>query len=123
MNVFTKGFEFVWILYGSQYSGLVVLMLFVCQNCACCTVFDYDWIVVKGQKLRGWYCAKCGRKCCQDPMNGAIAVHVRGRAELSFITRLDIPTGSLSNLAAFLKWIKFLVNRKHESPARQFEQH
>ena len=52
-------------------------------------------------------------------MNGAIAVHVRGRADLSFITRLDIPTGSLANLAAFLKWINFLrtgnMNLRHDS--------
>ena len=52
-------------------------------------------------------------------MNRAIAVLVRGRADLSFITRLDIPTGSLANLAAFLKYINLLrtgnVSLQHDS--------
>ena len=90
-NVLSKSFDFCRCLYGGEYSHLVVLIMFICQDCGHCPVFDLDWWVAKGAKTGGWYCAHCGARCCTDPMNGAVAIYLKGCPELSFV----IPAGKL----------------------------
>ena len=52
-------------------------------------------------------------------MNGALAVPREGSDELSFVTRINLPTGKLSNLVNFLKWINLIrtgnMNLAHDS--------
>ena len=82
-------------------------------------MYDFDWWVVIGKSLGGWYCAKCGCRYCGDPMNGALAVLPRGSDELSLVTRINLPTRKLCNLIDVLKWINFIrtgnMNLAHDS--------
>ena len=52
-------------------------------------------------------------------MNGALAVLHRGSDELSFVTRINLPTRKLCNLVDFLKWINLIrtgnMNLAHDS--------
>ena len=72
------------LLYGWEYSQLVILIMFVCQGNGHCPVFDFDWWVVKRAKTGGWYCAHCGSRYCADPMNGAVAIYFEGSSRAQF---------------------------------------
>ena len=52
-------------------------------------------------------------------MNGALAVLHRNSEQLSFVTRVNLPIGKLSDLVNFMKWINFIrtgnMNLAHDS--------
>ena len=92
-NVVSKSLEFCRVIYGSQYSKLVILILYVCQDCGHAPAHDFDWWCIAGGDLKGWYCAKCGCKFGTDPMSGALVVLHREHRELSFTRKIEIPKG------------------------------
>ena len=103
-QVVSKGLEFCRVVYGSDYSKIVVLVMYVCKECGCTPACDFDWWCIGGNgRLEGWYCAHCGSRFEQDPMAGALVVLHRERRDLSFIRKMEIPNGKAANLISFLK--------------------
>ena len=96
------------LLYGWEYSQLVILIMFVCQGNGHCPVFDFDWWVVKRAKTGGWYCAHCGSRYCADPMDGAVAIFLKGHPEVSFIAKIRSPFRRIWNPCNLLKWINLV---------------
>ena len=70
----------------------MAVLVYVCQACGLRPKLDYDYSVLDmcGQ-ARGWYCSKCGARCCQMQMNGAIAVYFRDRIKDGFVARIAMP--------------------------------
>ena len=73
-NVVSRSLEFCRVVYGSQYTKLVILILYVCQDCGHAPAFDFDWWCISSGALKGWYCAQCGCRFIQDPMAEVLAI-------------------------------------------------
>ena len=46
MNFMTKCMEFVMVVYGTPRTQLMVIIMYVCQECGWCPRYDYDYFVV-----------------------------------------------------------------------------
>ena len=53
-NVVSRSLEFCRVVYGSQYTKLVILILYVCQDCGHAPAFDFDWWCIASGALKGW---------------------------------------------------------------------
>ena len=108
-HVLSKGLEFCRVVYGSDYSKIVILVVYVCRHCGCAPACDFDWWRVGGSgKLKGWYSACCGEKYEQDLMSGVLVVYRRERRDLSFAREIEIPNWKGANVLSFLKWFNAL---------------
>ena len=52
-KVLSKSLDFCRCLYVVEYSRLAILIVYVCQGCGHCPVFDFDWWVLKGATTGG----------------------------------------------------------------------
>ena len=108
-HVISKGLEFCRVVYGSDYSKIFILVVYVCKRCGCAPACDFDWWCVGGHgKLRGWYCACCGERFEQDLMPGTIVVYRGERHDLSFVRKIEIPDAKAANFLSFLKLLNAL---------------
>ena len=72
--VLSKRLEFCRVVYGSDYSKVVVFFLFGCQQYGFSPAHDFPWLLIAKGKLKGWYCAHCGCGYIQNPMACALAI-------------------------------------------------
>ena len=107
-SVLFKSLEFCRILYGSEYSKLVILIFFVCQCCGFSPAHDFDWWFIAKGNLKGWYCGKCGCNCVSNFIAGAVAILHKACRDLCVMTRIVIPTGKAANVFSLLKCLNIL---------------
>ena len=89
---------------------ITIILLYVCQGCGWAPKFDFDYWVLPGKGVQGgWYCAKCGAKCCKTQKSGAVGIFFKGdRRNESFLSRIGMPNGKFCNLFTFFKFLNCL---------------
>ena len=93
INVMTKGMEFVRVVYGSIRTKLMVVIMYVCQECGYCFKYDYDdYVLEKRGQASGWYCSCCGGRCDKAMMHGAVGVRIKEAAGNGFMAKITVPT-------------------------------